>query len=82
MGRRGRGDADRPGRREGGFEGRHEREEFGRGGGRDPGGPGDQGNPGGGFRDRVDDRLDRVNERLDRLEERMERLAERLERGG
>jgi hypothetical protein len=78
VGRRGRGDMDRPGRREGGPGGQRDRggPGPGRGADRDRGRPEDRGNPTAELRDRMNERLDRVDERLDRLEEHVRQLLE------
>ncbi len=84
MGRRDRGDANRPGRREGGQGGQRDRgrEGPGRGAGVERGRPGDRGNPTAEIRERMNERLDRVDERLDKLEERVRQLLDSSGEGG
>ena len=69
MGRRGRGDHDRSGRRGGGPERGHDRPEV----------DADR-RAGGGRQDEEMGYKDRVHERLDRMDQRLESLEERLER--
>lgn len=75
MGQRGRGDSDRPGRREGGQGRQHDRgadrlPDRGRIEDRAQGGQDED--PG--YKERVHERLDRLDARLERLEQRLERL--------
>jgi len=69
VGRRGRGDQERPGRREGGQGRGREHPE----GGEDRRARADhqEGDPG--YKDRVHERLDRMDQRLESLEQRLER---------
>jgi len=68
VGRRGRGDAERPGRREGGSGGQRARPE----GGADRRAGNDRQDQEAGYKDRVHERLDRMDQRLESLEQRLE----------
>lgn len=69
MGRRGRGDSERPGRHEGGQGRQRERSE---GAARDGGRPEEREDAG--YKDRVHERLGRMDARLERIEQRLEKL--------
>jgi len=72
VGRRGRDDHERPGRREGGPGHPRGRPE----GGADRRAEGDRQDETFGYRDRIHERLDRMDQRLERLEQRLERHLE------
>jgi hypothetical protein len=72
VGRRGRGDSEGPGRREGGAGGRRDRAE---GGAARPAGR-DHQDQDTGYKERVHERLDRIDQRLESLEKRLERHLE------
>ena len=69
MGRRGRDDPERPGRREGGGGSRRDRPE----GGADRSAERDRQEEESGYKERVHERLDRMDQRLESLEQRLER---------
>jgi predicted RNase H-like nuclease (RuvC/YqgF family) len=78
VGRRGRGDADRPGRREGGQERQRDRS----GGGADRGGGRleERGEHLQEYREHLQEYKERLDARLDRMDERLDRLEQQLQK--
>jgi hypothetical protein len=78
VGRRGRGDSDRPGRREGGQGRKRDRSEGGadRPAGRGEDRAGERQDEELGYKERVHERLDRMDARLERLEQQLQRHLE------